>query len=443
MKENETQAGLAPQATHIEWMVPVEDKTTGIIKVIGVGGGGGNAVENMYHQGVCNVTYAICNTDSQALAGSDIPVKIQLGSKGLGVGGDVVKGGESAEESREDIRKLFNDHTEMVFITAGMGGGTGTGAAPVIAAQARELGLLTVGVVTLPFVFEKRRRIEKALLGVEELNRNVDALLVISNERLLEVYADEGIPISSAFAKADEILTVATKSIAEIITQKGIVNRDFCDVQTVMKNGGRSIMSIGYGTGEHRLLKALQEALDSPLLNDVELERAQRLLYIVYTCKDKPVLTSEISELNDFMETLSPDLEVLWGLYQEDTMGEAVKVTIIATGFDKNELSNKQKDKEERQDRIEQLHRYYYGYTKKGKGGNTDCFPPAQTDEAEEAEVVTDEAEENAPAPGKTTEENGGGEAGNSSADGGKRKNTRWMDRLQQYFERLPDLLNE
>lgn len=463
----EKQQGPEGQDTLIEWMVPeVEDKTTGIIKVIGVGGGGGNAVENMYRQGVCNVAYAVCNTDSQALAATDIPVKIQLGSQGLGVGGDTAKGRAAAEESADDIRKLFGGGTQMVFVTAGMGGGTGTGAAPVIASIAREMGLLTVGVVTIPFLFEKRRRIEKALQGVEQLKKSVDALLVISNERLLEVYAREPIPVSSAFARADDILTVATKSIAEIITLKGTVNRDFCDVQTVMKDGGGAIMSFGCATGEHRILKALDEALNSPLLGNVEMERAGRLLYIVYTCKDNPVLTTELSELNSFMDTLSPDLEVLWGLYEDNTLGDAVKVIIIATGFDSGETPDQEEARQEKaaeaqSENLRRLYRYYYGSVSKSlqlpgvaekrQGAGT---PLALETDAENPESLPD-AEAPIPAEdgGDTPAALSDGEdertaesfAPGLSAAGksGPEKPVRWYDRLHCYMERLSTAILE
>lgn len=317
-----------------------KDLSQNIIKVIGVGGGGSNAVKNMYKQGVHNVSFAICNTDSQALAKAEIPVKIQLGSAGLGVGGKPEKGREAAEASIREIESLFDNDTRMVFVTCGMGGGTGTGAAPVIAHVAREKGLLTVGVVTIPFAFEKRVRIEKALLGVEEMRKNVDALLVINNERLCDIYSDGMTTVEQAFAKADDILTVAAKSISEIITTEGIVNRDFCDVQTVMKDGGDAIMSVGRASGEHRIEKAFVEALNSPLLNNMEIERARRLLYIIYSCDESQVTMTELREINGFMDDLAPNIEVLWGLYRDNTLGEDVKVTIIATDFDKEDSSD-------------------------------------------------------------------------------------------------------
>ncbi|MCM1311875.1 MAG: cell division protein FtsZ [Bacteroides sp.] len=313
---------------------PIKDKSNDIIKVIGVGGGGGNAVKNMYSQGIANVSFAICNTDSQALANTGIPVRIQLGTKGLGVGGNPEKGREAAEQSIDDIKRLFDDHTQMVLITAGMGGGTGTGASPVIASVAKEMGILTIGVVTLPFAFEKRKRIKQALRGMEELKKHVDTLLVINNERLPEIYPD--LSVADGFLKADEILTVATKCITEIITIKGVVNRDYCDVETVMRNGGNAIITMGRAHGEHRIMKAMSNALDSPLMGDMEIEKAKRLLYIVYTCDKSPIRISELTEVNLFMDSLDEDVEMLWGLYEDNTLGNDVKVTIIATGFDQN-----------------------------------------------------------------------------------------------------------
>ena len=339
-----------------------KDLSENIIKVIGVGGGGSNAVKNMYRQGVHNVSFAICNTDSQALAKADIPVKIQLGQAGLGVGGKPEKGREAAESSIHEIESLFDNDTRMVFITCGMGGGTGTGAAPVIAHVAREKGLLTVGVVTIPFAFEKRVRIEKALVGVEEMRKNVDALLVINNERLCDIYADGMTTVEQAFSKADDILTVAAKSISEIITTEGIVNRDFCDVQTVMKDGGDAIMSVGRASGEHRIEKAFVDALNSPLLNNMEIERARRLLYIIYTCDESQVTMSELSEINCFMDDLAPNIEVLWGLYRDNSLGEDVKVTLIATDFEKGEKTENSPQKEDKDRQLKDaLYAAYYG----------------------------------------------------------------------------------
>lgn len=341
----------------IQFNIP-QDKTEHLIKVIGVGGGGGNAVKSMYEKGVKNVSFAVCNTDSQALSKSPIPVRVQLGEEGLGVGGDPAKGREKAEESMNDIELLFDEETKMVFLTAGLGGGTGTGAAPLIAKAARERGILTVGVVTLPFRFEKKARMEKALAGVEQMKNNVDALLVVSNERLLEIYSDMMLSIDEAFGKANDILTVATKTISEVITNEGIVNRDFKDVETVMKDSGGAIVTVGYGNGEKRIIKAMKDALNSPLLNTKEIENAQRLLYIIYTCKERPVSITELGEINAFMDTLPEDLEVLWGLYHDDTIGDQVKVAVVATGFDR-EREHK-KSAEENNEYMRKLWTMYY-----------------------------------------------------------------------------------
>jgi len=348
----------------------VVDKSLNIIKVIGVGGGGGNAVENMFEKGVTNVSFAVVNTDSQALSKSKVPCKLQIGQNGLGVGGRPELGREAAEYSIDSINKLFDDQTKMVFITAGMGGGTGTGAAPTIANAAREKGILTVGVVTLPFAFEKRLRIEKALKGVEELKANVDALLVINNERLIQIYTDGMTTIDEAFEKADEIVTIATKSIAEIITQEGKVNRDFCDVQTVMKDGGGALMSEGRASGEHRIMKAMANALKSPLLNNLEVEKSQKLLYIIYQSHKNPVLITELNEVNKFMDKMANDLEVLWGLYWDDSLEEDVKVNIIATGFDKDRVATAEERDKEREEMIRRLIAHYY--------------PPVESDEDDE-----------------------------------------------------------
>lgn len=354
--------GIFNEETKVEFRFPtVTDKSRDIIKVIGVGGGGGNAVKNMIANGVENVSFAVVNTDSQALAKTDVPVKLQIGHNGLGVGGRPELGREAAEYSIENIKKLFEDETKMVFITAGLGGGTGTGAAPVIARVARELDILTVGVVTLPFAFEKKLRIEKALKGVDELKRNVDALLVINNERLMQIYSDGMTTISDAFEKADEIITTATKSIAEIITLEGKVNRDFCDVQTVMKDGGGALMSEGRASGEHRIMKAMANALNSPLLNNVEVEKSQRLLYIIYQSHKNPVLVTELKEVNQFMDNMANDLEVLWGLYWDDSLGDDVKVNIISTGFDKERSASQEQRDEQRLKNIEGLYSHYYG----------------------------------------------------------------------------------
>ena len=247
-----------------------------IIKVIGVGGGGGNAVNHMYREGIHDVNFVLCNTDSKALMDSPVPVRLQLGKEGLGAGNIPAKAREAAEESVEDIRQMLNDGTKMVFITAGMGGGTGTGAAPVVAREAKNMGILTVGIVTIPFRFEGNKKIDQALDGVDEISKHVDALLVINNERLREIYPD--LNVLSAFEKADNTLSVAARSIAEIITMHGIINLDFRDVCTVLKDGGVAIMSTGFGEGENRVTKAINDALHSPLLNNSDIFNSHKVL---------------------------------------------------------------------------------------------------------------------------------------------------------------------
>ncbi len=309
------------------------EREKSIIKVIGVGGGGGNAVNHMYREGIHDVSFVLCNTDNQALNDSPVPVHLQLGKEGLGAGNRPEKARQAAEESLEDIKQVLDDGTRMAFITAGMGGGTGTGAAPVIAGLAKEKGILTVGVVTIPFGFEGKVKIRKALQGVEEMRKNVDSLLVINNERLCELYSNEIMRLEDGLAKADEVVTTAAKSISEIITMRGIINRDFCDVQTVMKDGGDAIMSVGFASGENRIGKAFVEALKSPLLNNVEIEKARRMLYIIYSSDEHQVGISELNEIRFFMNDLAEDIEVLWGVYRDNTLGEQVKVALIATDF--------------------------------------------------------------------------------------------------------------
>ena len=313
----------------------VEDRSQHIIKVVGVGGGGCNAVRNMYEEGIEGVTLAVCNTDSQSLSKSPIPVKLQLGPEGLGAGAKPEVGKREAEANIEDIRKLLSDGTKMVFVTAGMGGGTGTGAAPVVAGVAKEMGILTVGVVTIPFYFEKNRKIIKALQGVDELRKNVDALLIINNERLCDVYADSEISIKEAFVRADNILKDAVKGISELITvhSDGSINLDFRDVETTVRNGGGAIMAMGRASGEKRVEKAILNALDSPLLYGSDIEKAKRILFNIYSSDEKPILVSEMQEIDEFFDQLDPNIDVIWGTSTDDTLGEDAKVTILATGL--------------------------------------------------------------------------------------------------------------
>lgn len=396
-----------------------KDKTENIIKVIGVGGGGGNAVTNMYKRGICNVAFAVCNTDSQALAKCEVPVRVQLGESGLGTGGHPEKGKQDAEEDLAKIEKLFQDDTQMVFITAGMGGGTGTGAGPVIARVAKERGILTVGIVTIPFRFEGKLRIKKALQGVEEMRKNVDALLVINNERLIDLYGDEMMDTVEALAKADDILTISTKSIAEIITVKGIINRDFRDVQTVMKNGGTSLIAVGEASGEHRIEKAFMQALDSPLLSNMHVERAEKLLYIIYSCDEKPVGIRELGEINQLMEDFTQDVEVLWGLYRDNSLGENVKVAIIASGLDEKEKSNNSTLMED--EKFNRQLETYYGIGKKN------ASPEPLTSEPKEVEIPADEPVEDSSA-NLITE---------------KTEKTSFFQNLKDYLERIVDRINE
>ena len=310
------------------------EKENSLIKVIGVGGGGGNAVNHMYREGIHDVSFVLCNTDNQALNDSPVPVHLQLGSEGLGAGNRPERARQAAEESIEDIRNMLNDGTRMAFITAGMGGGTGTGAAPVIARVSKEMGILTVGIVTIPFRFEGPRKIDQALDGVEEMAKHVDALLVINNERLREIYPE--LSILDAFGKADDTLSVAAKSIAEIITVHGLINLDFNDVRTVLKDGGVAIMSTGFGEGEGRVKKAIDDALNSPLLNDNDVFHSKKILLSISFCGDKDgkdsLMMEEMNDVNDFMARFG-DFEIKWGLATDPELGKKVKVTILATGF--------------------------------------------------------------------------------------------------------------
>ena len=310
------------------------EKEHSIIKVIGVGGGGGNAVNHMYREGIHDVTFVLCNTDAQALNDSPVPVHLQLGAEGLGAGNKPERARQAAEESLDDIKHMLSDGTRMAFITAGMGGGTGTGAAPVIARVSKEMGILTVGIVTIPFRFEGAKKIDQALDGVEEMSKHVDALLVINNERLREIYPD--LSLTAAFGKADDTLSVAAKSIAEIITVHGLINLDFNDVKTVLKDGGVAIMSTGYGEGEDRVKKAIDDALNSPLLNDNDVFNSKKILLSIAFNEEKGgndnFMMEEMNYVNDFMDKFG-DFEIKWGVAIDPELGKKVKVTILATGF--------------------------------------------------------------------------------------------------------------
>lgn len=305
-----------------------------IIKVVGVGGGGGNAVTHMFKEGIKDVTFMLCNTDNQALVSSNIPQKLQLGRSttgGLGAGNNPKTAGEAAEESYEDIKSALSDGTRMVFITAGMGGGTGTGAAPIIAKAAREMELLTVGIVTIPFKWEGEPKINQALDGVEEMSQYVDALLVINNEQLSRIYPD--LTVMNGFRKADDTLTVAAKSIAEIITVPGYINLDFADVRTILKDGGVAIMSTGFGKGDRRLGDALESALNSPLLNNNDVFNARKVLFNIACSTKQELMMFEMDQIHDFMKRFNNQVEVIWGITFDDNLDQDLKVTLLATGF--------------------------------------------------------------------------------------------------------------
>lgn len=330
---------MATLADHLDFGEP--ERQNSIIKVIGVGGGGGNAVNNMYKQGIHDVSFVVCNTDAQALKDSPVPERLQLGSEGLGAGNRPEKARLAAEESIDDIKAMLSDGTKMDFITAGMGGGTGTGAAPVIAQVSKELGILTVGIVTIPFKFEGNKKIDQALDGVDEMAKHVDALLVINNERLRKVYPD--LSLLNGFAKADDTLSVAAKSIAEIITVRGLINLDFNDVRTVLKDGGVAIMSTGFGEGEGRVRKAIEDALNSPLLNDNDVYNSQRiLLSIAFSSENGTdgLAMEEMNEINDFMSRFGSKFELKWGIAIDNTLEKKVKITILATGFGLDDLED-------------------------------------------------------------------------------------------------------
>ena len=316
--------------------------TSCIIKVIGVGGGGGNAVNHMYKEGIHDVAFVVCNTDSKALEESPVPVKLQLGHEGLGAGNRPAKAREATEESLEEVQNMLNDGTKMVFITAGMGGGTGTGAAPLIAKVAKEMDILTVGIVTIPFRWEGDKKIDQALDGVEEISKNVDALLVINNERLSEIYSD--LSLDDAFDRADDTLSVAAKSIAEIITMRGKVNLDFNDVKTVLKDGGVAIMSTGYGEGENRVSTAIQNAQHSPLLNNNDIFKSKKVLLNISYSSDKKLMMSEMDEVKEFMNRFNRDFETKFGIAIDDTLGDKVKITLLATCFGVQDIHVKEMD---------------------------------------------------------------------------------------------------
>ena len=358
--------------------------TPSIIKVIGVGGGGGNAVNYMYRTGIKEVNFAVCNTDSKALQDSPVPYKVQLGKDGLGAGNRPERARQAANESIDQIRALLDANTQRWYSsTAGMGGGTGTGAAPVIAHEAKERGILTVGIVTIPFQFEGNKKIDQALDGVDAIAKEVDALLVINNELLRTVYPD--LTFRSAFEKADTTLSTAARSIAEIITMHGIINLDFQDVCTVLRQGGIALMSTGYGEGENRVREAIEDALNSPLLNNRDIKSSTKILLSI-SFNDLPdednepqeLMMEEINEVDKFMSEFRKDVETKWGVSIDRTLGKKVKVTILATGFDVNAIpgmeehlaaknsEEEQRNAQEENERAERRGQYYQTNNPKG-----------------------------------------------------------------------------
>ena len=321
------------QKTMTEEPLPLELdlKEDTIIKVMGIGGGGCNAVNYMYQKGIKDVSFLVCNTDRAALGKSSVPAKLQLGT-GLGAGGEPTKAQQYAEESRDRIHDALDDGTKMLFITAGMGGGTGTGASAVVAEIAQEMGILTVGIVTIPFAFEGAIKIRKAMTGVARLAKHVDALLIINNEKLKQIYPD--LEFLNAFSKSDDVVCNAAKSIAEIITIPGYINTDFADVYNTLKNGNMAIMNVGEASGENRITEAINDALNSPLINTNDVHGAKRVLMQFYFSNSQAIKMNEIDQIKHFIEEVGDEVEVQWGATIDDSLGETVRVTIIATGYD-------------------------------------------------------------------------------------------------------------
>ena len=323
------------------------DPQAPIIKVVGVGGGGGNAVNHMYTQNIQGVSFVVCNTDRQHLNNSPVPCRLLIGPKtcqGLGAGNDPEVAKAAAEESEAEIASLFDDSTKMVFITAGMGGGTGTGAAPVVARIARDKGVLTVGIVTIPFLFEGNKKILKAIDGADEMSKYVDAILIINNERLTEIYPD--LDFLSAFGKADDTLSTAARSISDLITVNGKITLDFKDVNATLRNGGVAIISSGYGEGDKRVTKAIEDALNSPLLKNRDVYGSKKILINFYfnPKSERPFVMEEVNEMREFMCNFDPDVDVIWGTAFDETLGSKIKITILASGFNVS-LNNEESTK--------------------------------------------------------------------------------------------------
>ena len=375
-----------------------------IIKVIGVGGGGCNAVNHMYNEGN-GVTFMVCNTDSKALNDSPVPDKLLLG-EGLGAGNDPDEGRRKAEASMDDIRDHLSDGTRMVFITAGMGGGTGTGAAPIIAKTAKEMDILTVGIVTIPYQWEGIKKIDQALDGVEAISRHVDALIVVKNDKLSEIYGDMG--FEDAYDRADDIVLVAAKSISDIITMHGKINLDFNDVRMVLKDGGVAIMGTGYGSGEGRVTAAIRNAQTSPLLNNNDIFNAKKVALCISYSSQSQLMMNEMREVEEFMTRFSRDIVTKHGVERDESLGDQVKITLLATGFGIQDIHLKEMDDRiaakseeelerlaEEEERKRQRRQKYYGKetgspTQRMRRRNIYLFKPEDLDNAELIALVED-----------------------------------------------------
>ena len=389
-------------------------ETSKIIKVVGVGGGGGNAVTHMYKEGIHDVTFLLCNTDVQALENSEVPNKLVLGhsiTKGLGAGSKPEKARMAAEESTADIQAVLNDGTKMAFITAGMGGGTGTGSGPVIAKIAKEMGILTVGIVTIPFRFEGKHKIKQALDGVEQMSKNVDALLVINNENLTKLYPE--LNLLNAFKKADDTLRTAAKSISDLITIKGYINVDFADVEATVKDGGVALINNGYGEGPNRLDTAIEDAIISPLFNNGDIFNAKRILLNLScsTIDDEQGKMIETNALSAFIKRFGKEPNVIFGLSFDDSLGDKMKITLLATGFgvdDIPEMAEKHaremseeeikiiEEKEKEEERERSLIEKYYGENDGTPNGSNNKFVIFDENELDNDDFITF-VEENAP----------------------------------------------
>ena len=384
----------------------IEDQSQNIIKVIGVGGGGQNAVRNMYNEGIEGVTFAVCNTDSAALTKSPVPVKLQLGSVGLGAGANPEVGKKEAQSNIQDIERLLDDGTKMVFIAAGMGGGTGTGAAPVVAKVAKDKGLLTIGVVTIPFYFEQKRKIIKALRGVDELRKHVDAMLIINNERICDIYSNTKVTLQEALKRADDILKNAVKGISELITisTEGDINLDFRDVETTMRNGGGAIMAIGRASGEGRVQRAILDAIESPLLFGNDIGKAKRILFNIYASEKSPLFVPELSEISDFFDQLDPEIDVIWGTATDNSLDDDAKVIILAADMDDgNEQKEREMHKQDDKSYYEELISKLYKPMRTNKAENTENDEKTEEEPVEKPTltVVVTENEEPTPSEDK------------------------------------------